>query len=158
MAPSNPVRALFYTLGQGGLGGVLQTLAGGGKEEHLPLRPEYLSLGHVLLPPLMLLSKVPTAVYTRSQLRYSQEHATQRPGESRARRGLGQCCLRLDRPLVSAEHTPVLSPLPTLLVPGLNLGLWSLPLAWMPQFPSSRRHPVFQQARLLETLSRRGGK
>lgn len=56
--------------------------------------------------------------------------------------------------------TSVVSPLPSLLAPGLNLGLWSLPLAWMPRFPSSRGQQkmpkapeVFQQARLLGSLS-----
>lgn len=64
MVPSNPVRALFYTLGL-----CCRPWQAGGKEECLPLRPEYLSLEHVVLPLPMLLSKVPRAVYTRSQLR-----------------------------------------------------------------------------------------
>lgn len=66
MAPLNPVRALFYTLGQGGLGLCCRPWQADGKEEYLPLRPEYLSLEHAVLPLPMLLSKVPRAVYTRS--------------------------------------------------------------------------------------------
>lgn len=51
------------------------------------------------------------------------------------------CLPQCTRPRALLVLTPPLRPLhlglPTLPVPGLKLGLWSLPLAWRPQLPGS---------------------
>lgn len=46
---------------------------------------------------------------------------------------------------------------PTPLVPGLKLGLWSLPLAWMPRFPSSRGQQKLPKAPRVSQQARRPG-
>jgi hypothetical protein len=70
VAPSSPVRAPVLYPGARRAGAVLQTLAGRlVKGRVSSSKTRILVLRSLLLPLPMLLSKLPRAVYTRSQLR-----------------------------------------------------------------------------------------